>query len=287
LRASGASIGLLAPAAGEALRGFGPGEVQELLRWEHPDVAQLASGELPDEGPLSDRLRTYEAAIAYTANDELVAALRRLIPVVHAFSPASLDPRAHASLALARPALALGGAPGIAPPAFRARPEDEAGVAEWSARLGYGFLALHPGSGSARKNWPGQRFAELADTLAADRPFLVVEGPADGDAGAPLRERDGAVVARELPLRTLGALLARAGLYVGNDSGVSHLAAAWGAPTLALFGPTDPVVWAPVGRFVRLLEAPAGDLDRLEAATVAASAKDALRSWGRPGLPCG
>ena len=74
------------------------------------------------------------------------------------------------------------------------------------------------------------------------------------------------VVARELPLRVLGAVLAEAGLFVGNDSGVSHLAAASGTPTLALFGPTDPAQWSPVGRSVRCLRA--ADLQALDVDTV-------------------
>ncbi len=287
LRAASASVGLVAPAAGEALRGDGLGEVQEVFSWDHPAFARLASDEPPDDGPLVDRLRAYEAAIAYTGNEGLVAALRRLVPLVHALSPTSLGRGTHASVALARPALDLGGVPEVEPPAFSARPDDRAGAAEWADRLGHGFLAVHPGSGSVLKNWGGERFAELLERLAADRPFLVVEGPADEAAVVPLRRRRGAVVARGLSLRTLGALLARAALYVGNDSGVSHLAAAWGAPTLALFGPTDAAVWAPVGPLVRVVEAPGGEMGRLDAATVAAAAQDALRSWGRPGLPCG
>ena len=61
----------------------------------------------------------------------------------------------------------------------------------------------------------------------------------------------------------LGAVLAHAGLYVGNDSGVSHLAAAWGAPALALFGPTDPAQWAPVGPHVKVLRAKDEKMDSL------------------------
>ena len=50
-----------------------------------------------------------------------------------------------------------------------------------------------------------------------------------------------------LALEELAGVLASASLYLGNDSGVTHLAAAVGAPTIAVFGPTDPVIWAPVG----------------------------------------
>jgi ADP-heptose:LPS heptosyltransferase len=84
------------------------------------------------------------------------------------------------------------------------------------------------------------------------------------------------VRAHHLPLRVLGALLARAALYVGNDSGVTHLAAAWGAPTLALFGPTDPAQWAPLGPRVRTLRAPDGRMPSLGVASVLEAARARL-----------
>lgn len=111
---------------------------------------------------------------------------------------------------------------------------------------------MHPGSGSRAKNWPLDRFAEAAHRLSPGRPWLLVVGPAEDDVLPP----PGARLARGVPLRTLGAALARAGLFLGNDSGVAHLAAACGTRTLALFGPTDPGRWAPVGPAVRTLRAP-------------------------------
>lgn len=86
-----------------------------------------------------------------------------------------------------------------------------------------------------------------------------------------------AIVARDWPLRLLGATLARAALFVGNDSGVAHLAAASGAPTLTLFGPTDPAIWAPVGPSVASVRAPGGVLTGLSVDAVVAAAL-ALRS---------
>jgi ADP-heptose:LPS heptosyltransferase len=90
---------------------------------------------------------------------------------------------------------------------------------------------------------------------------------------------------RDVPLRVLGALLGRAGLYVGNDSGVSHLAAAAGAPTLALFGPTDPAVWAPVGPAVETVRSlnmkmEGLDLAAVNAATARLRAAARVRSSG-------
>ncbi len=97
------------------------------------------------------------------------------------------------------------------------------------------------------KSWPAEAFVALVRELSPDRPWLLILGPAEGEGPPALLRVSGAVPARELPPRALAALVARAGLYVGNDSGVSHLAAAAGAQTLVLFGPTDPLVWAPLG----------------------------------------
>ena len=97
-----------------------------------------------------------------------------------------------------------------------------------------------------------ERFAALVEPRCRRTgPGCSSKGPRTRSRRRRSRAPVAPCVARELPLRVLGAVLARAGLYVGNDSGVSHLAAACGAPTLALFGPTDPALWAPVGPRVR------------------------------------
>jgi ADP-heptose:LPS heptosyltransferase len=75
----------------------------------------------------------------------------------------------------------------------------------------------------------------------------------------------------------LGAVLERARLYVGNDSGISHLAAAWGAPVLALFGPTDPAQWAPIGPRVRVLRGGDGSVENLELEDVVRAAREMLQ----------
>jgi ADP-heptose:LPS heptosyltransferase len=126
--------------------------------------------------------------------------------------------------------------------------------------LGDGFVAVHPGSGSPAKNWPFERFVDLARRLARGRAWLLALGPAEERLVAPPE----ALAAREWPVRVLGAALARAGIFVGNDSGASHLAASAGAPTVALFGPTDPNVWSPEGPRVVPVRAPDRELARLE-----------------------
>jgi heptosyltransferase III len=107
------------------------------------------------------------------------------------------------------------------------------------------YAVIHPFSGSPRKNWPLENFRRLAATLARSMPVRWCAGPDD----PPL---DGA--ARFDNLYDLARWLARARVYIGNDSGITHLAAAVGTPVLALFGPTDPAVWAPRGPHVQILK---------------------------------
>jgi ADP-heptose:LPS heptosyltransferase len=192
--------------------------------------------------------------------------VRRLL--VHDPTPAPGS--AHVSSWLARPLAELGVPPVESVPSLLFTDAEIQASVALARPLPSRFLAVHTGSGSSAKNWPRERFLDVAGTLAGDRHWLLVEGPAEDPVrGAPAL----AVVARELPLRVLGALLARTGLYLGNDSGVTHLAAAAGAKTLALFGPTDPETWAPVGPWVRTLRAPGGELDALSEEAVLEEAR--------------
>jgi ADP-heptose:LPS heptosyltransferase len=94
-------------------------------------------------------------------------------------------------------------------------------------------IVIHPFSGSERKNWPYESFRELAERLP-----LPVEWAQD----------------RFENLLELAEWLAGARLYIGNDSGITHLAAAVGMPVLAIFGPSEPKIWAPNG--ARILRNP-------------------------------
>jgi ADP-heptose:LPS heptosyltransferase len=165
----------------------------------------------------------------------------------------------HASWHLVDTLAALGPAPGTLPAVcLAAPPAERAWAAEWLGERGLvpGRVAvLHPGAGSPAKVWP--EFPALGRRLGrAGLAVVVVTGPAEAAAAAALAARagGGAVrLARDLSLRQLAALFEAAAVFVGNDSGLSHLAAAVGAPTLALFGPTDPRVWAPLGPRVAVL----------------------------------
>lgn len=113
-----------------------------------------------------------------------------------------------------------------------------------------GAVALHPGSGSLAKNWPRERFLALSLLFRSSGERTVwIAGPAETGLALPAGEW----AWRDLSLPALASGLARSRLFVGNDSGVSHLAAAVGCPTVALFGASDPAVWAPRGGRVRIL----------------------------------
>jgi len=119
------------------------------------------------------------------------------------------------------------------------------------------FLCLHPGSGSDRKNWPKENFLEVAEGafLRWRLPTTVLAGPAEQGQRAFWKEASGPSLSVKEGLRILevARTLRRAALYVGNDSGITHLAAAVGVPVIALFGPTDPARWAPRGGRVEVL----------------------------------
>ena len=150
-------------------------------------------------------------------------------------------------------------------------------AAGWAGAERRRLVAIHPGSGGERKNWPVEQWAELGRWLlefpAEERPrLLLVGGEADEKATAALRKLDprGEDVARaeNLPLPQVAALLANADLFLGHDSGISHLAAAVGTRCLLLFGPTDPDIWAPPCPFVSVLRSAEGQVAGLGLGTV-------------------
>jgi heptosyltransferase-3 len=118
-------------------------------------------------------------------------------------------------------------------------------------------VALHPGSGSREKNWPLAAFRRLSEELShrGHRVAWIV-GPAE--EGIRLPSEDEAW--RHLELTELAARLSACSLYVGNDSGVTHLAAATGCPTVALFGRDNASVWAPRGIAVHLVVSTTADV---------------------------
>jgi ADP-heptose:LPS heptosyltransferase len=173
--------------------------------------------------------------------------------------------------------------------------EDEATVAPLLPSPS-GFLVLAPTASQRSKMWPAERFVALAQALTApDGPMPgaaigVMAGP--GEAERRMAEPLLAALPQakdlvgNLPIPESAALLSRAGLFVGNDSGLMHLAAATGAPTLGLFGPTPASQYAPVGPRAQavLAKGPPGatPMVRLSVADALAAAKRVLAMPARP-----
>jgi len=121
------------------------------------------------------------------------------------------------------------------------------------------LVAVHPGSGSLDKNTPTKVLAEICQWLAEaleDAAVFVVKGEADEGAVARLVDQLGMPlpVVETPDLAVLAGALAECTLFVGHDSGISHIAAAVGAPTVAVFVSTDPQVWGPRGPHVAVAE---------------------------------
>jgi heptosyltransferase-2 len=180
--------------------------------------------------------------------------------------PPKLNGLEHATLQLARPLEEIG--LHLKNPAARIYPSERDRV---FARNFLGnpttpFIALHPGSGSKTKNWPIEKWEELGEHLfSTDRAVLVIAGEADEEPLGVLETawKDKAVrFAKNLALPHLGALL-ETSVFIGHDSGISHIAAAAGARSILLFGPTDPAVWAPANENVTVLREPDGNLHSL------------------------
>lgn len=150
----------------------------------------------------------------------------------------------------------LHGESSTVPEAFE-KPDGQSATGISSAAGGAGRrrVLLHPGSGGRTKCWPLERFEALADRLRADGYTVAwMIGPVEVDwYGESLRERLArtADVIYEEDLLRAASVIAAADVFVGNDSGAAHLAAAVGVATVAVFVATAARVWRPIGRVVR------------------------------------
>jgi ADP-heptose:LPS heptosyltransferase len=120
------------------------------------------------------------------------------------------------------------------------------------------LILLHPGSGGRKKLWSVAGWLDVIIKLSGHNNIKIslIEGPADSHIVQQLRSELGStslLLANNWPLGKLAALMKHSSLYLGNDSGITHLAAACNTPTIALFGPTDPRIWGPRGSKVKIL----------------------------------
>src|ERR1700736_1310732 len=227
---------------------------------EHGPLASFfaKNSELPAE--LANYFASFDLIISYLYDPDGVFEmnLRRcgVDNLIH--GPGKIDHREHAARQLSRPLQTLGLCVDDLSAKLYLSAEDRDAANAFLGHCARPIVAFHPGSGGKKKNWP------LANSI------VVIFGEADADQVARLQSiwKDATVrFAKNLPLPHLAAVLEQT-IFIGQDSGISHLAAAVGANCVLLFGPTDPAVWAPANENVRVLQAPKGEMSRLKFKTV-------------------
>jgi heptosyltransferase-2 len=228
-----------------------------------------ASGEVPEAEALF--WKSFDLIISWTGagDPEFTRKLRQLNSGARIVSwrPEPRDPRHVSQLFVDSLGHELHMGANAAPASILVDPDARIRAAEWLAGRGWNvrdrLIALHPGAGSRMKRWPLSRFIELARRLALHEGtcLLIIEGPADGGLATQMvAALPGirAIAVRSMPMNMLAALIGQCGVFVGNDSGIAHLAAGLGIISVVLFGPTLPQHWAPLGRHVVVLRDPRG-----------------------------
>ena len=198
--------------------------------------------------------------------------------------PAKIENSSHATQQLARPIKELSlPISDFAPRLYPSR-EDRHRAREFLAGLATPIVAFHPGSGSEKKNWTLQNWIDLGNDFLRNSAgsLLIVSGEADEHQTRQLEsiwQNPRVRFAKHLSLPDLAAVLEKT-IFVGHDSGISHLAAATGANCTLLFGPTDTAVWAPLNDNARVIHAPDGDLKRLDVVLARAALDQELMRIG-------
>jgi ADP-heptose:LPS heptosyltransferase len=255
-----------------------PEYVDQVERVDSIEFAPLfAASELPQA--LRKRLNRFDLAVNFFADPDSVITRNLIAAGIRAVVGGPKQPSAetHAVYHLASVLEPLGLTLRDTVPALAIEPSPPG----YSSRL-----AFHPGSGSVQKNWPVDCWTELIQRFEGRfNDFFLIGGEADE---AVVEEF---VACCQSPRVTtlLGADLAELSqalnactVFVGHDTGISHLAAAVGVPTVALFGPTNPDIWAPLGSHVRVVRAPTGKMDSIAVDDVVAAVTAAATTTTGP-----
>ena len=239
------------PAVAELARTAGLADSIRSL--EHRTMAPLfAKTALIDEA-LAEHLRSFNLVVSFLYDPDGLfrASLERVgVKTLIECSPRVQAEGAHASKQLAQ---------GLEKLAMFLE-DEHMQRAHFERRLdGRGRIAIHLGSGSEKKNWPLERWLQVADGFPGAE-VVFITGEAEAERGI---QPVGRASWHALPLPELAGRLGTCTAFFGHDSGISHLAAACGVPSLLLFGPTDPAIWAPPQPWVRVLRDEQHDLSAL------------------------
>lgn len=243
------------------------GVADETRSLEHASMARLFAPKAPAEGPLADYFRSFNLVISYLYDPDghFRGNMERMGVKTFLSCPHRVEVgKGHAAEQLARPLESLA--------MYLEDPAPRIGVSEpraTQAPMDRPVVALHPGSGSLKKNLPVEHWIAAGRALTAAFPLArlaLITGEAEHERGITARLREGwhgleYLHWDQVPLTTLAGLFCGTAAFLGHDSGISHLAAACGVPCLLFFGPTDPLTWAPRNAGVQVVSPPEGTLE--------------------------
>ena len=261
---------------------------------DRAEVATLFSRRAAVAPSLAERLARCDLVLAYLTDADgmlrssLESVCRGRIEIFSPVLPGA--PPSHIVDHLLTPLKCLGIPVSERTPRLRLLAEDRAAGERLLAERGVDctrpLLAIHPGAGSAAKRWPAEQFARLIDRVVERTAVVLVSGPADTEVTDEVLDlcehRDEPVVLRDQPLLVVAQALGCCDAFAGNDSGITHMAAALDVPTVAIYGETDPARWAPRGERVYVMRAPdrkmaAVSLEKVHAAVNAALSNSGAR----------
>ncbi len=231
---------------------------------EHRSMALLFAPNAKIDEALCEWLKSFNLVVSYLFDPDghLRGNMERIgVKTFLAMPSRVLDGQGHAAEQLAKPLESLAMYLDDPAPAIRLHPSDPPAET----------IAIHPGSGSLKKNWPVEHWCRAGHELLALHPasrLALITGEAEQERGItaqvleswktlPVDHWD------SLPLTELAARLGSCRAFLGHDSGIAHLAAARGVPCHLFFGPTDPATWAPRNAGVAVHKVESGNLQDL------------------------
>jgi ADP-heptose:LPS heptosyltransferase len=125
------------------------------------------------------------------------------------------------------------------------------------------LILILPGAGKLGNRWPAESFISLGKQISGQGPLLILWGPRQEDIGEKILsglKENGARTLRKTSIRQMAALASQSRLCICNDTGDLHVCAAVGAKTLALFGPTDPNIYLPIGKNIHSIKSPTPEM---------------------------
>jgi ADP-heptose:LPS heptosyltransferase len=232
---------------------------------EHSSMARLFAPGAPAEGPLAEYFRSFNLVVSYLydPDDYFRGNMERLgVKTFLACPHRVVVGEGHAAEQLAKPLESLAMYLEDPAPHIAVTEQPEGHPVDANRPI----VALHPGSGSLKKNLPVELWLTAGRALSTAFPLVrlaLITGEAEHERGITERILEGwrgldMFHWDQLPLTTLAGHLTGAAAFIGHDSGISHLAAACGVPCLLFFGPTDPLTWAPRNAGVQVVSTPEG-----------------------------